>query len=82
MNLNTGASRQLRTTAVRIAAHQLVGPCNDYQIMFCASAAGITNGMAVSLEELADDQFELLEDWIMGDYTDPPSEWDIYKRYV
>jgi hypothetical protein len=77
-------TKQLRAAAVRIAAHEIVGQCSDYEIMFCASAAHVITCMAVSLEDLPEGQLESLATWIMKDYLNTPSnrEWDVYSRYV
>jgi hypothetical protein len=42
-----------------------LGECNDYRIMFCASAVGRIGNMALSLEELTDFDLVALYRWIV-----------------
>lgn len=60
--------RRLRITIIRDTARKMVfdlGECNDYRIMFCASAVGRIGNMALMLEELTDFDLVALYRWIV-----------------
>jgi len=77
-------TKNLQAISIRIAAQDIVGPCSDYQIMFCGSAKGIISTMTATLEELPDTDLKRLADWIIPGWTSEPakSEWDTYRKYV
>ena len=60
--------RRLRISEIRTTAMKMViglGECNDYRIMFCASAVGRISHMALTLEELDDRDLIQLYEWIV-----------------
>ena len=69
MRSNT-LERKLRAITIRLeAANQiadLTDQCNDYQIIFCAAAAGIIQDSRPTIEELSDDDLDSLYHWITG----------------
>lgn len=53
--------------AIRIAARKVVGPCSDYQIMFCASAANVIQRQTASLEDLTVNELRSIVNWVVAD---------------
>lgn len=54
-------------SAIRIQAKKVVGPCEDWQIIFCAAEAKIVHDplhMIRSLEALDNETLERLAKWI------------------
>lgn len=53
---------------IRLYAHELVGPCTDYQISFCGVMAEQIPVQVNSLELLSDKEIEALAFWIEEQY--------------
>lgn len=57
--------RKLHILSIRDNAHDLVGPCSDYQIMFCAQHAGKIASIPSYLEQLDDIDLRRLANWLL-----------------
>ena len=76
MRQQTSLERSIRIAEIRSVAKKAVfdlGECDDYRIMFCASAGGRISNMAITLEDLGDLDLIQLYEWIVVE-----GRFDIY----
>lgn len=72
--------RNIRIISLRTNAEDMVGECSDYQIMFCASAAGKISKMALTLSDLSDVDLDSLYNWMMNESFGIDVNAFTYKR--
>ena len=64
--------KKLCILAIRDAAKDLVGgECNDFQIIFCASAVNRVTGAYATLEDLSDADLRSLYKWVITEERSP-----------
>jgi len=62
--------KKLIIVAIRAAAKDLagdLGQCNDFQIIFCASAKKLITSMCATLEDASDEDLRSLYKWMITD---------------